>query len=310
MGFRDWKEATLARLNAGSLVAQTARGAVEYAVAGTGPAVLVVHGRPGGYDQGLMIARILNDPGIRFIAVSRPGYLRTPLETGRSPEDQADALAALLDVLGVSQVAVVAISAGGPPTFQFALRHPERCWGVVLISTRTQRLVRPPLGPRIMLSVLDFSDVAGWLASNLIRCLPPAIEPSKGLVREGVQTFLPYSLRRDGASNDLFQMARLPQYPLSEIRKPALVIHGTADRVVSRSNAEFAASAIPQAQLILVPGAGHGAFFVEHHWLAPKIVEFLKAHSPASRAAAGATCPPAEVVSARGLEMPLPPTDV
>ncbi len=124
MGFGAWKEATLARLNAGSLVAQTARGPVEYAVAGTGPAVLVIHGRPGGYDQGLWIARALNDPQFRFIAVSRPGYLRTPLDTGRSPEDQADALAALLDVLGVPQAAVIALSAGGPATLQFALRHP------------------------------------------------------------------------------------------------------------------------------------------------------------------------------------------
>ena len=158
MGFRAWKEATLARLNAGSLVAETARGAVEYAVTGTGPAVLVIHGRPGGYDQGLWIARPLNDPQFRFIAVSRPGYLRTPIETGRSPEDQADALALLLDVLGVPQAAVVAFSAGGPSALQFALRHSGRCWGVLCASTsrraswrrrRCLRLAAPSGRPRL-----------------------------------------------------------------------------------------------------------------------------------------------------------------
>lgn len=285
MGFRAWKEATLARLNAESLVARTARGAVEYAIAGTGPAVLVIHGRPGGYDQGLMIARILNDPQFQFIALSRPGYLRTPLETGRSPEEQSDALAALLDVLRVPQAAVIALSAGGPAALQFALHDPSRCWGVVLISTRTQRLVRAPLGPRIMHSVLASSDAMGWLMSSLIGCIPQGIVRRKGIILEGVQTFIPYSLRRAGSSNDLFQMTRLPRYPLSEIRKPALVIHGTADRVVAWSNAEFAANAIPQAQLIRIPGAGHGVFFEQHHRLAPKIVEFLKAHAPAGPAA-------------------------
>jgi len=289
MGFRAWKEATLARLNSGSLVVQTARGAVEYAVAGTGPAVLVVHGRPGGYDQGLMIARILNDLEFRFIPVSRPGYLRTPLETGRSPEDQADALTALLDVLRVPQAAVIALSAGGPAAFQFALRHPSRCWGVVAISTRTQRLVRAPLGLRIMHSVLGTSDAVGWLLTRLIARMPRGIVASKGMLLEGVRTFIPYSLRRAGSSNDLFQMARLPQYPLSEIRTPTLVIHGTADRVVSCSKAELAANAIPQAELIRIPGGGHGVIFVQHHWLAPKILEFLKAHAPTGLAAAGPT---------------------
>jgi len=280
MGFRAWKEATLVRLNTGSLVAQTARGAVEYAVAGTGPAVLVVHGRPGGYDQGLVIARILNDPQFRFIAVSRPGYLRTPLETGRSPEDQAEAHAALLDVLGVPQAAVVGLSAGGPSALQFALRHPDRCWGVVLISTRTQRLIRAPLGLRIMHPVLGSSDAVGWLLSALIGCIPQGIVRNKGMLLEGMQTFIPYTLRRAGSSNDLFQFARLPKYPLSEIRRPTLVIHGTADWVARWSNAEFAANAIPQAQLIRIPGAGHGVFFQQHHWLAPKILEFMKAHAP------------------------------
>ena len=172
---------------------------------------------------------------------------------------------------------------------QFALRHPGRCWAVVLISTRTQRLVRLPLGLRIMHPVLGSSDAVGWLLSGLIGCMPQGIVRSKGLLLEGVQTFVPYSLRRAGSSNDLFQLARLPQYPLSEIRKPTLVIHGTADRVARWSNAEFAANAIPQAQLIRIPGAGHGVFFVQHQCLAPKILEFLKVHAPTGLAAAGAT---------------------
>lgn len=289
MGFRAWKEATLARLNAGSLVAETARGAVEYAVTGTGPAVLVIHGRPGGYDQGLWIARPLNDPQFRFIAVSRPGYLRTPIETGRSPEDQADALALLLDVLGVPQAAVVAFSAGGPSALQFALRHSGRCWGVVLISARTQRLIRLPLGLRIMHPVLGSSDAVGWLWSGLAALLPRRMVPRRRLALDGAQTmFFLYSLRRTGSSNDLFQFVHLPQYPLSEIRQPTLVIHGTADRVASWSNAEFAAGTIPHAQLIRIPEAGHAVWLTEHPRLAPKILEFLRAHAPSGVAATDA----------------------
>ena len=94
-----------------------------------------------------------------------------------------------------------------------------------------------------------------------------------------------YSLRRDGSSNDLIQFVHLPQYPLSEIRQPALVIHGTADRVASWSNAEFAAGTIPHAQLIRIADAGHGVFVTQHHRLAPKIVEFLRTQAPTGLAA-------------------------
>ncbi|MBZ5579487.1 MAG: alpha/beta hydrolase, partial [Acidobacteriia bacterium] len=200
-----------------------------------------------------------------------------------------DALALLLDVLGVPQAAVVAFSAGGPSALQFALRHSGRCWGVVLISARTQRLIRLPLGLRIMHPVLGSSDAVGWLWSGLAALLPRRMVPRRRLALDGAQTmFFLYSLRRTGSSNDLFQFVHLPQYPLSEIRQPTLVIHGTADRVASWSNAEFAAGTIPHAQLIRIPEAGHAVWLTEHPRLAPKILEFLRAHAPSGVAATDA----------------------
>jgi pimeloyl-ACP methyl ester carboxylesterase len=68
---------------------------------GEGPAVLALHGAMGGYDQGLILARTIGPPGYRFVSVSRPGYLGTPLCAGRTPEEQADLLAHLLDALGI-----------------------------------------------------------------------------------------------------------------------------------------------------------------------------------------------------------------
>src|SRR5574341_959670 len=83
------EEARLCRPHA-SRIADTSNGPIEYAMQGEGPAVLVIHGCPGGYDQGLVAARLTRDPSFKFIAPSRPGYLRTPLKVGRTPEAQAD----------------------------------------------------------------------------------------------------------------------------------------------------------------------------------------------------------------------------
>ncbi len=99
VGFTSWKRETIARLAAQSQVLQTSRGLMEYATKGEGPALLLIHGSPGGYDQAM--AFVSQNPGFKLISVSRPGYLRTPLETGQTPEEQADAFAALLDELNI-----------------------------------------------------------------------------------------------------------------------------------------------------------------------------------------------------------------
>src|SRR5688572_15336939 len=53
---RDMR-ATRDRLAAGSQIVATRYGPIEYTTWGEGPAVLVVHGAGGGYDQGISIAR-------------------------------------------------------------------------------------------------------------------------------------------------------------------------------------------------------------------------------------------------------------
>ncbi len=116
-------------------VLQTSRGSLEYVSTGDGPVVLALHGAMGGYDQAHLLARTVAEPGYRFLALSRPGYLGSPISLGRTPEEQANLYAEMLDVLGLQRVAVIAISGGGPSAMHFALRHPDRCWGLVLIST-------------------------------------------------------------------------------------------------------------------------------------------------------------------------------
>src|ERR1700747_837397 len=104
-----------ARIASGSQIANTPCGPIEYAVRGSGPPVLLIHGAGGGFDQGLELARPLGDNGFRVIAMSRFGYLRTPLPKDASPEAQADAHACLLNALNLDRVAVVGGSAGAPP---------------------------------------------------------------------------------------------------------------------------------------------------------------------------------------------------
>ena len=62
----------------------TPLGPIEYAERGDGDTILAVHGTLGGWDQGLVVAEFLRVNGFKIIAPSRPGYLGTPLATGRT----------------------------------------------------------------------------------------------------------------------------------------------------------------------------------------------------------------------------------
>lgn len=131
--FRAEMRAARVGLLAGSRVVPTARGPVELAEEGDGPPVVVVHGTAGGFDQGMAFAHSAVGEGFRVIAVSRFGYLRTPLPPDPSSAAQADVLAAALDTLGISRAAVVGVSAGAHPAAQLALRHPGKVEALALV---------------------------------------------------------------------------------------------------------------------------------------------------------------------------------
>ncbi|HVL34321.1 MAG TPA: alpha/beta fold hydrolase, partial [Burkholderiales bacterium] len=135
------------RVATGSAMAQTPCGPIEYAAQGAGPAVLVVHGAGGGFDQGRDFGAGLAQAGFRVVAMSRFGYLRTPLPPLATPAAQADAHACLLDALGLERAAIVGLSAGAPSALEFALRHPARTAALVLVVPLAHVPGRPPGEP-------------------------------------------------------------------------------------------------------------------------------------------------------------------
>ena len=89
--FRPSLVGARARISTGSQIASTRCGPIEYAEAGAGPPVLVIHGAGGGFDQGITLGEAPARGGFRVIAPSRFGYLRTPVPADASAEAQADA---------------------------------------------------------------------------------------------------------------------------------------------------------------------------------------------------------------------------
>ncbi|MDA8020993.1 MAG: alpha/beta hydrolase [Thermoanaerobaculia bacterium] len=276
-----------------SEVVETAAGPVEVSRLGeaAGQSILLVHGSPGGYDQLLPLARALSAHGHHSVAMSRPGYLRTPLSVGRTPEEQADAMAALVRELDLAPVVVVAVSGGGPSTLQLALRHPELVRGVVLICAVTSRFREGEPDPdqvRAFDLAWDLGALAGrWSPGTGLQFLGVsdserrstllANEETAAAVRYLFQSMGFNSRRHGGYRNDVLTMDWNDlDYPLESLRAPVLLLHGADDVNVPLAHSRKVADRAPDAALRVLEGAGHAFFVVEREWLEAQIADFLQ----------------------------------
>jgi pimeloyl-ACP methyl ester carboxylesterase len=277
--YLQWKQEVLQRLQANSSITDTTSGPIEYSVKGEGPALLFAHGSPGGYDQSLATAHMFKSDKFTYIAVSRPGYLRTPLQQ-KSPAAQADLYVALLDKLGIQKATIIGTSGGGPSALQFALRHPQRCSGLIMVcgvsqyySEQEMLAALPPI--RRFFTLLSGGFVfsrnpALFFIEGALRYFPYPLIPD-GLI----QSLPMHELRKVGYSNDMEQFARIDNYPLEQITAPTLVLHGDHDRDVSINDAELVASKVPHATFVIDKGGTHLFFFLHHKRVVPLILDFL-----------------------------------
>ncbi len=307
--FQSWRTARLVDLYSASQMVTTPGGPVEYILKGEGSAVLVFHDAPGGFDQGIALAGFLVEEGFQVIVPSRPGYLRTPLENGGTPANQADAAAQLLDTLGIEQASVLAFGWGGPTALEFALRFPQRTTALVFVGAAVGRLT-PPISPAVPFPQAVgeglTGDIGSWLYARLAendpaRALRAAFSISStgsqsdceawtGLVLDHpdqmalfqsmVLSLAPSSRREMGLRNDLLQVRALPEMPLKTIQTPALLIHGGLDKAIPVAPVEAAKSQLPNAELILFPDDGHLLFLGRGAAIAQeRITTFLKKYS-------------------------------
>jgi 2-hydroxy-6-oxonona-2,4-dienedioate hydrolase len=281
--YRGAIDASLARVSAGSRIARTRRGPIEYAEAGSGPAVLIVHGAGGGFDQGMQFGAPLAQPGLRVIAMSRFGYLRTPLPADASSAAQADAHAALLDALDIDRAAIVGASAGAPSAVEFAIRYPQRCAGLVLVvplAWSPQHVsgssARSPRLSERLLSTIVGSDFAFWVFSRFARdklirhvlATPPELVADASVGERGrvdaiIENILPISRRHLGLSNDARLAKTLRSVELRQITAPTLVISVRDDRFGTYVPARYVAQRIPGARFVGYDTGGH--VWVGHH---------------------------------------------
>jgi pimeloyl-ACP methyl ester carboxylesterase len=189
------------------------------------------------------------------------GRSQAPLRPTSMPELAADAVG-LLDELGIASAHVYGVSMGGMIAQEVALRFPERVRGLVLGCTSPggPRSVRPTVRELRVVAAAAASaprsPVDGTLAAVLFSERFRRDEPERArFLLEHFRRHLPAA--QGVAAQLLASVFHDTVSRLDQVQAPTLVLHGERDVMAPLDNARMLAERIPNAELAIVPGAGH-----------------------------------------------------
>ncbi len=140
-----------------------------------GPLVIYLHGAVG-TPQGVCseLQAAIDDLGMRYVMVSRPGFGASDPHPGRTLLGFADDVAALADHLGRERFAVAGVSAGGPYALACAHALPDRVAAAAVVSSMSPGCppdLAPGISPllRVGLRALRrLPRACGWAGDGLL----------------------------------------------------------------------------------------------------------------------------------------------
>jgi pimeloyl-ACP methyl ester carboxylesterase len=230
-------------------------------VDGDGPAIVLAHGLGGSARNFGPQMRALKDRH-RVIRYDARGHARSdaPHEASAyTPATFVDDMGRVMDDAGVTSAVVGGLSMGAGTSLRFALAHPERVRGLLLCAFPAG--ADDPEG--FAAKALRFAETIerdGLEAAGDVYVWGPSTRLDRNAVHFVQQGFLEHpphglalSLRGVIAKQPPVAAMR---GDLATLRAPVLIVVGSEDGP-SRRASDALAEALPQARLVVVPGAGH-----------------------------------------------------
>ena len=195
----------------------------------------------------------------RVVRYDRRGFGLSGGEPGRAAD--VDDLGRLLDYLELVRATLVGLSQGARVALAFALAHPERVAGVVLDGPPDE-IGDPASAGDEDLSITEFRRLVreqgleafrrAWRVHPLMRL------HSKGeAARELVDRMLARYPARDLLGPPAGAVSPAGRGALARFRRPALVVNGEFDTPIRLRAGDALAHALPVAERVVVPAAGH-----------------------------------------------------
>jgi len=221
---------------------------------GCGPAVLLVHGWTLDLEMWDPQVKALRD-NFRLIRLDRRGHGRS--EGIPAPERDSEDLAALCRHLGLTQVALLGMSQGVRAVLGFACTVPEQVHALILDGPPPLDSESDPDVPldqyRALVRTHGLEAFRREWARHALMQLRTQNPAVRALVAATIARYPGKDLRQP-ASRAEPAAARLG---LESLTVPALVLSGEYDLPARREAARQLAARLPEAELAVIPGAGH-----------------------------------------------------
>jgi non-heme chloroperoxidase len=256
-----------ARLPEGrSLVVTTGDGAhLAVAVAGPddGPTVVLAHCWTGSRAIWATVARRLALGGHRVVLYDQRGHGQsTNADTAPSIPMLGDDLRAVLEATDSRDAVLVGHSMGGMTIQSYAMEHPdhfaEHTRAVVLVATAARTLGRA-VPARVIHAALGEGSREwtrrGRVGRSMVRG-SIGRQPRRAHIDLTLETFA--ATTGTARAGYLLAMLAMDLRPcLEQMAVPATVLVGTRDRLTPPRVARQLAAGLPDAELVILPGAGH-----------------------------------------------------
>ncbi|HEY1302185.1 MAG TPA: alpha/beta hydrolase [Vicinamibacterales bacterium] len=240
---------------------------------GSGAPVIFVHAATGSsrvwdYQRPAFTAK-----GYRVITYDRRGFGRSTIDlAGPQPGTGADDLRALLDHLKIDRVHLVGTAAGGFVAWDFALSFPQRLRSLVVASSiggvqdeeylDLQRRLRPP----------EFAAMPPD-----IRELGPSYRAANQAGWERWKE-LEHTARPNGTPPAQTFRNKVTFAMLETIKVPTLLLTGDADPFAPPPIMRMFAARVKGSQAVVIPEAGHSAYWEQPEIFNRTVLEFLAKH--------------------------------
>lgn len=240
-------------------------------IAGSGPAVLILHGWGGSSTSWMGVQEILVKEGLRVIVPDFPGFgkSKTPLIPWGIKE-YTDFVLNLANHFKLRNFFLLGHSFGGRIAIKFAVSYPEKIKKLILCDSAG---IKQKRGPKEKI-IFRFSKIGNAIFT------PKVLARFKNRARELFYIFLRHKdyAKADGTMKETIKKVLgedlLPE--LSRIQTETLIIWGQGDKLVPVRFGHIFKEKIANSELIILPKIGHSPHLEVPKKLAETISNFIK----------------------------------